>query len=87
VHYVGTLLDGSPFDSSRIKGRSPFVFVLGKGSVIKGWEEGVAGMQVGEVRRLILPPELGYGERGQPPKIPAHATLVFEVELLAIDRP
>jgi len=87
VHYVGTLLDGSPFDSSRKKGRSPFTFILGGGSVIKGWEEGVLGMQVGEVRRLVLPPELAYGERGRPPTIPAHATLVFEVELLAIDSP
>jgi FKBP-type peptidyl-prolyl cis-trans isomerase len=87
VHYVGTLLDGSQFDSSRSTGRRPFTFVLGKGSVIKGWEEGVPGMQVGEVRRLILPPELAYGDRGSPPKIPAHATLVFEVELLAIDSP
>jgi peptidylprolyl isomerase/FKBP-type peptidyl-prolyl cis-trans isomerase FkpA len=87
VHYVGTLLGGSEFDSSRKKGRSPFTFVLGKGSVIKGWEEGVLGMQVGEVRRLVLPPELGYGERGRPPTIPAHSTLVFEVELLAIDPP
>jgi FKBP-type peptidyl-prolyl cis-trans isomerase len=87
VHYVGTLLDGTQFDSSRSKGRSPFTFVLGKGSVIKGWEEGILGMQVGEVRRLILPPELGYGEHGRPPTIPARSTLVFDVELLAIDSP
>jgi FKBP-type peptidyl-prolyl cis-trans isomerase len=87
VHYVGTLLDGRQFDSSREKGRTPFRFVLGKGSVIKGWEEGVLGMQVGEVRRLVIPSELAYGERGRPPTIPPAATLVFEVQLLAIEPP
>jgi FKBP-type peptidyl-prolyl cis-trans isomerase len=85
VHYVGTLLDGSLFDSSRSKGRSPFTFVLGKGTVIKGWEEGVLGMQVGEVRRLVIPSDLAYGDRGRPPVIPARSSLVFEIEMLAIN--
>ncbi|MGD0528591.1 MAG: FKBP-type peptidyl-prolyl cis-trans isomerase [Polyangiaceae bacterium] len=87
VDYVGTLLDGKQFDSSHDKGRVPFRFVLGQGSVIKGWDEGVVGMQVGEIRRLTLPPELAYGERGRSPMIPPHATLVYEVQLLAIDSP
>jgi FKBP-type peptidyl-prolyl cis-trans isomerase len=84
VHYVGTLTDGSKFDSSRARG-TPFTFELGKGQVIKGWERGVVGMQVGEVRKLVIPPHLGYGERGHPPVIPAAATLVFEVELMGIE--
>lgn len=85
VDYVGTLLSGKQFDSSHDKGREPFRFVLGQGSVIKGWEEGVVGMQVGEIRRLTLPPELAYGERGRSPMIPPSATLVYEVQLLAIE--
>jgi len=84
VHYVGTLTDGTKFDSSRDRG-TPFTFELGQGQVIKGWERGVIGMQVGEVRKLVIPPHLGYGERGHPPVIPAAATLVFEVELMGID--
>lgn len=84
VQYVGTLADGSEFDSSRKPGRTPFVFELGKGHVIKGWEEGMVGMQVGELRKLVIPPELAYGESGRP-GIPGHSTLTFEVELLAIE--
>jgi FKBP-type peptidyl-prolyl cis-trans isomerase len=80
VHYTGWLLDGPEFDSSRRRG--PFTFVLGAGHVIRGWDQGVAGMRVGGTRKLTIPPELGYGLRGYPGLIPAQATLVFEVELL-----
>lgn len=83
VHYTGTLLDGSKFDSSLDRG-SPFAFVLGGGQVIQGWDQGVAGMKVGGKRKLTIPPELGYGARGFPPVIPPHSTLVFEVELLDV---
>ena len=83
VHYVGTLTTGSKFDSSRDRNEG-FKFTLGAGEVIKGWDEGVAGMKVGGVRKLTIPPELGYGARGFPPVIPANATLIFEVELLAV---
>jgi len=84
VHYVGTLADGSVFDSSRKRGQ-PFNFVLGGGQVIKGWDRGVLGMKVGGHRKLTIPPSLGYGPRGQPPAIPPDSTLVFDIELLAID--
>ena len=82
VHYTGWLTDGKQFDSS--VGGSPFSFRLGAGEVIEGWDRGVLGMKVGGKRKLTLPPELGYGATGAPPDIPPHATLVFEVELLAV---
>ena len=83
VHYVGTLTDGSKFDSSRDRGE-PFDFLLGAGMVIKGWDTGVAGMKVGGLRKLTIPPEMGYGPRGYPPVIPPQATLIFEVELVSV---
>ncbi|XP_015227056.1 PREDICTED: peptidyl-prolyl cis-trans isomerase FKBP1A-like [Cyprinodon variegatus] len=82
VHYVGTLENGKKFDSSRDRGE-PFSFKLGAGEVIRGWDEGVAQMSVGEVARLTCSPDYAYGSRGYPPIIPANSTLIFEVELLS----
>ncbi|BDG03830.1 FKBP-type peptidyl-prolyl cis-trans isomerase [Anaeromyxobacter oryzae] len=82
VHYRGTLESGQVFDQSH--GRGPFAFRLGAGEVIKGWDQGVAGMRVGGRRQLTIPPELAYGSRGFAGLIPPMATLVFEVELLRI---
>ena len=87
VHYTGWLLEGgkagAKFDSSKDRG-DPFVFNLGKGQVIKGWDEGVQGMKIGGKRKLTIPPAMGYGSRGAGGVIPPNATLLFEVELLGV---
>ncbi|KAM4617378.1 peptidyl-prolyl cis-trans isomerase FKBP2 [Discoglossus pictus] len=85
MHYTGKLEDGVEFDSSYPR-KQPFTFTLGTGQVIKGWDQGLLGMCEGEKRKLVIPSELGYGDRGAPPKIPGGATLIFEVELVKIDR-
>jgi FKBP-type peptidyl-prolyl cis-trans isomerase len=83
VHYTGTLKNGTKFDSSRDR-NEPFEFTLGKGMVIAGWDKGVVGMKVGGKRKLTIPSELGYGDKGSPPKIPPKATLLFDVELVEV---
>lgn len=85
VHYTGKLEDGKVFDSSIPKDEA-FTFTLGGGQVIKGWEEGVAGMKIGQKRQLIIPSNLGYGDAGAPPTIPGGATLIFDVQVLNIHR-
>jgi FKBP-type peptidyl-prolyl cis-trans isomerase len=84
VHYTGTLMNGTKFDSSRDRG-TPFDFTLGEGAVIKGWDKGVVGMRVGGKRRLVIPQALGYGEAGSPPNIPPKAGLKFDIELLDVN--
>ena len=83
VHYVGTLTNGNKFDSSRDRGKG-FSFELGRGQVIKGWDQGVAGMKIGGIRKLTIPPEMAYGDKGFSNLIPPNSTLVFEVELLGV---
>ncbi|MDC0062861.1 FKBP-type peptidyl-prolyl cis-trans isomerase [Candidatus Puniceispirillum sp.] len=86
VHYKGMLSDGDVFDASGPRGK-PFSFEIGAGQVIRGWEQGVSGMKVGEVRKLTIPPKLGYGSRGAGDTIPPNATLIFEIELLDVSAP
>lgn len=84
VEYSGWLIDGTLFDSSRDR-VTPFIFTIGEGQVIRGWDEGVRGMRVGGERKLVVPPNLAYGPQGRPGSIPPNATLVFDVELIAVN--
>ena len=86
VNYTGKLEDGTVFDSSKNPGRDPFRFTVGTGQVIQGWEEGFIGMKIGGTRTLTIPPEMGYGARGAGDVIPPNATLIFEIELLEVDK-
>jgi FKBP-type peptidyl-prolyl cis-trans isomerase len=86
VNYTGKLEDGTIFDSSKNPGRDPFRFTVGLGQVIKGWDEGFVGMKIGGMRTLTIPPEMGYGVRGAGDVIPQNATLIFEVELLEVEK-
>ncbi len=86
VHYTGKLEDGTMFDSSKNPGREPFRFTVGMGQVIQGWEEGFIGMKEGGSRTLTIPPEMGYGARGAGGVIPPNATLIFDVELLKVEK-
>jgi len=85
VHYTGTFLNGEKFDSSLDRNR-PFSFKIGGGQVIAGWEQGLVGMKVGGKRKLVIPPNLAYGAQGVPGAIPSNATLIFEIELLNVDK-
>eukprot|EP00227_Mantoniella_beaufortii_P014455 CAMPEP_0197603226 /NCGR_PEP_ID=MMETSP1326-20131121/38800_1 /TAXON_ID=1155430 /ORGANISM="Genus nov. species nov., Strain RCC2288" /LENGTH=108 /DNA_ID=CAMNT_0043170707 /DNA_START=44 /DNA_END=370 /DNA_ORIENTATION=- len=84
AHYTGTLMDGSKFDSSKDRG-APFKFTIGMGQVIKGWDEGMIQMSVGQHAKLTCTPDYAYGPRGFPPVIPPNSTLIFDVELLGVD--
>ena len=86
VLYTGKLQDGTVFDASERHGGEPIEFMLGKGMVIKGWDEGLQGMQVGEKRTLVIPPAIAYGAEGRPPVIPPNSTLTFDVELVGVRR-
>jgi FKBP-type peptidyl-prolyl cis-trans isomerase len=86
VNYTGKLEDGTVFDSSKNPGRDPFRFTVGTGQVIQGWEEGFIGMKIGGTRMLTIPPEMGYGVRGAGDVIPPNATLIFEIELLEVEK-
>jgi FKBP-type peptidyl-prolyl cis-trans isomerase len=86
VDYTGKLSDGTVFDSSKNPGREPFVFTVGVSMVIKGWDEGVPGMKVGGTRKLTIPPDMGYGSQGAGGVIPPNATLIFDIELLKVEK-
>lgn len=87
ILYTGRLADGKEFDSSAMHGGEPYELILGRGMVIKGWDEGIVGMKLGEKRTLIIPPGLAYGPEGRSGVIPPNATLTFDVQLVAIRRP